>query len=629
MKTPYIFIVLIFLLSGSLFAQKNDILISIDEYQISKSEFERIYKKNNQALTDDLETKSPKEYLEMYIDFKLKVIEAMKLKMDTATAFKKELAGYRTELAAPYLTDMKYDEALIKELYNRMKKEINASHILFRIKDGAGNEEEQAVLQKAEKVRLEILNGKDFNEAAFEYSEDPSAKSNKGNLGYFSAFQMVTPFENKAFNTPVGNVSEPVRTTFGYHLIKVHDIRLNQGEIKVAHIMKMFPREGEFDKTAIKAEIDSVYAKLLKGANFEEMVKQHSDDKRSAADKGEMPWFSSNQMIPEFAGPAFSLKNNGDFTSPVETPYGYHIIKRIGHRPVPSFDEMRANIEERIKKDPERSSSTKKVFIEKLKKEYNFSEASKNISRINPLNVDNKINENPLMFTIDEKQFLLNDFKQYLLNENVKNGTFSDYYHPWTEYEIIQMEDARLEEKHPDFKYLMQEYHDGLLFFNIMEEKIWKHAAEDSIGLEKFYAENKSRFLWEERFKGLIITCNTNGVREEAENYFDAQLSPEEVEDLLNNGQKQIEIKQGTWEKGDNPVIDYFVWNAQTTPGFDPELTFIRGNIIDPEPKSLNEAKGFYISAYQDYIEKTWIKSLRKKYKVKINRKLLKTVPHV
>ncbi len=629
MKATYILYILIFLFSENLFAQKNDILITIDDYKISKAEFERIYKKNNKTFTDESETKSPKEYLEMYIDFKLKVIEALKLKMDTVTSFRKELAGYRTELAAPYLTDMKYDEALIKELYNRMKKEINVSHILFRINDGAGNEEEKAVLEKAEKVRREILSGTDFNQAAFEYSEDPSAKTNKGNLGYFSAFQMVTPFENMAFNTPVGEISELFRTTFGYHLIKVHDIRDNQGEIKVAHIMKMLPREGDFDKAEVKTEIDSVYEQLLKGASFEEMVKQHSDDKRSAAEKGEMPWFSSNRMVPEFSEPAFNLKNIGDFTPPVETPYGYHIIKKLGHRPVPSFNEMRDNIEERIKKDPERSSSTRKVFIEKLKQEYAFYESKKDVHKINPLDVEKDINENPLLFSIDENNFYFSDFKQYLKNENIKNGTFSDYYQLWTEFEIIQLEDARLEEKYPDFKYLMQEYHDGLLFFNIMEEKIWNFAAEDSVGLENYYAENKSKFLWEERFKGLIITCKNKESRYEAEKYFNAQVTPEEVEDLLNKEEKLIEIKSGIWEKGDNPVIDYFVWNGKATTGFNSELTFTRGNIIAPEPKSLDEAKGLYISAYQDYIEQSWIKSLRNKYKIKVNKKLLKTVPHV
>ena len=227
---------------------------------------------------------------------------------------------------------------------------------------------------------------------------------------------MVAPFENAAFNTPEGAISEPVRTSFGYHLIKVNDVRENQGEIKVSHIMKMFPQaEENFNKAILKAEIDSIYAELLNGADFAELAKQHSNDKRSAAEGGEMPWFSAGRMISEFSEPAFALKNTGDITKPIETAFGYHIIKKTGHRPVPPFEELRNEIEERIKRDPERSSSTKKAFIEKLKTEYGFQE--------------------------------------------------------WVDDEIIAFEDARLEQKYPEFRYLMQEYHNGLLLFKIKVNK--------------------------------------------------------------------------------------------------------------------------------------------------------------
>ena len=625
---PVILCILMVLFAGSLIAQKNEVLINISGYEISKAEFERIYRKNNQTLAEESEIKTPKEYLNLYIDFKLKVIEAMRLKMDTAKQFTDELAGYRTELAAPYLTDMQYDQAIVKELHDRMNREINASHILFRVNPGSGNEQEQAALQKAHQVRDEILQGKDFNEAAFEYSQDPSAKSNYGNLGYFSAFQMVTPFENQAFKTPVGQVSEPVRTSFGYHLIKVHDIRENQGEIKVAHIMKMFPNDVDFDKAALKEEMNQVYDKLLQGASFEELVKQHSDDKRSVASNGEMPWFAASQMIPEFSGPAFTIKNIGDITPPIETPFGYHIIKKLDHRPVPPFEEARANIEALIKKDPERSSSTRKVFVEKLKKEYSFQESEVNLDKIKNIQIKNDLHDNLLLFSIEGKDYFMNDFNDFLHRENINSGILTDHFDAWVENELISFEDAKLEEKYPDFKYLMKEYHDGLLFFNIMEEKIWKFAAEDSTGLENFYATNRDKFLWEERFKGWIVTCKNSKTRDEAEKYFEADISVDEIEDLLNQNDDLIEIREGAWEKGDNPVIDYYAWNGQSTASFNPELTFIRGEIIAPAPRKLEEAKGLYISAYQEFLEAKWIKELRKQHKIKINKKLLKSVPH-
>jgi peptidyl-prolyl cis-trans isomerase SurA len=616
--------------SNAIMAQKNDVLITIDKTEITRQEFERIYRKNNQNLLEQSDIKSPKDYLEMYVNFKLKVEEAMNLKMDTSKAFREELAGYRKELAAPYLTDMQYDEKLITELYQRMKTEVNASHILLRLPENATAEQEQAVLSKIKSVRKEIMNGRDFNDAAAEYSEDPSAKSNGGNLGYFTAFQMVTPFENAAFSTAKGEISEPVRSSFGYHLVKVHDIRENQGEIQVSHIMKMFPQgQPDFDKSHLKSEIDSIYQKILEGVDFTEMARKHSDDKRSAAQGGEMPWFSAGRMIPEFAQPAFALKNIGDISQPIETAFGFHIIKKTGQKPVPPLDEVRADIEAQIKRDPERSNSTRKVFIEKLKNEYNFEEVSENIKKINALHVNENSQEDLHLFTFSKKNYFLNDFKKYLQIKNITTGKYSNHFNDWMNAEIIAYEDAHLEEKYPEFRYLMQEYHDGLLLFSIMEEKIWKFAAEDTLGLQNFYEKNRGKFKWEERFKGLIITCKNVETREEADKYFEAEMPVQEIEDLLNKEEQAIKIESGAWEKGTNSTVDYYVWDGTKPSGFNPDLTFIRGNLIPPEPKTLEEARGLYISEYQNFLENNWLKKLHKKYKVKVNKKLLRSIPHV
>ncbi|HRX11907.1 MAG TPA: peptidylprolyl isomerase, partial [Draconibacterium sp.] len=332
------------------FSQSDETLITIGKTKVSKGEFERIYQKNNNNLYNEAEKKTPEEYLDLFINFKLKVIEAEDLKMDTSSVFIHELAGYREELAAPYLTDVKYDEQMVRDLYERTTKEVNASHLLLTVPQNASPEQDAAVLNRIEKIRKEIIDGKDFNEAAVEYSEDPSAKVNKGSLGYFSAFQMVVPFENAAFTTPVGEVSQPIRTSFGYHLLKVHDIRENQGEILVAHIMKMFPKDITPEiKIVLKIQIDSIYNELKNGADFAELAQKTSDDKRSAVQGGEMAWFSSGRMIPEFANAAFALKNVGDISKPIETPYGFHIIKKLNTRPVASFEASKASLETRIK----------------------------------------------------------------------------------------------------------------------------------------------------------------------------------------------------------------------------------------------------------------------------------------
>ncbi|HKJ78221.1 MAG TPA: peptidylprolyl isomerase [Prolixibacteraceae bacterium] len=610
-------------------AQEEEILLKIGDTEISKAEFERIYKKNNQNLFDESDRKTPEEYLDLFIDYKLKVIEAQNLKMDTSQVFKEELAGYRKELAAPYLTDIKYNEKMVHELHDRMKKEVNASHILLRIPQNATNEEAGKILEKAQKIRKEILAGKDFGQAAQEYSEDPSAETNKGNLGYFTAFQMVAPFENAVFSLEEGEVSEPIRTSFGYHIIKVHDYRKNRGELKVAHIMKMFPQNVKsFNKNKLKAEIDSIYNLLENGADFEKLAEINSDDKRSATQGGEMPWFAAGRMIPEFAEAAFAIEKKGGYTEPIETRYGYHIIKKLDERPVPAFEDAKADIEDKIKKDPSRSVNSKKAFIKKLKEEYNFNENSENIAQLKDTKVGDEISgKNKTLFQLDGKNFTVADFETYVKQAGIKGGNLMLNYDSWVENEITEFEDNRLEKKYPEFDFLIKEYHDGILLFNIMEEKIWNFAAKDSSGLQKFYENHKNKYMWEERFKGSIITVENDSVRQEAEKYFTADMPLTEITDLLNKEKQLIEIKEGAWEKGSNPVVDYYVWDAPEPKDLNTELTFIRGDLIPPEPKTLDDARGSYISDYQTFLEKKWLKKLRKKYKIKVNKKLLKSIP--
>lgn len=610
------------------FSQSDETLITIGKTKVSKGEFERIYKKNNNNLYNEAEKKTPEEYLDLFIDFKLKVLEAENLKMDTSSVFINELAGYREELAAPYLTDVKYNEQMIRDLYERTTKEVNASHLLLTVPKDASPEQDAEVLNRILKIRKEIMDGKDFNEAAVEYSEDPSAKNNKGSLGYFTAFQMVVPFENTAFTTPAGEVSQPVRSSFGYHLLKVHDIRENQGEILVAHIMKMFPKDVTPEiKAQLKVQIDSIYTVLKKGADFAELAKATSDDKRSAVQGGEMAWFSSGRMIPEFANAAFAIQNIGDYSEPIETPYGYHIIKKLDTRPVATFEESKANLETRIKQDPERSITSKQVFIDKLKTQYNYSENTDVKNKLFNKNSNDTLDfANQVLFKIDNKSFTVEKFQKYLKEKNTEPVSFLSQFNNWVEAEITALENSKLEEKYPDFRYLIQEYHDGILLFNISEEKIWNFASVDTLGLEEYYKKNTNKYSWEERFKGMVVTCKNDSVREEVDKFFAAEMTVPEILDLLNAKENLISINESAWEKGANPVVDYYVWNGPKPNNFNSELTFIRGDKIPPQPKTLDEARGLYVSDYQKYLEEKWLKELRAKYKITVNKKLLKSI---
>ncbi len=642
-------LIVFFLGSFSLLSAQTDdeIILTIGNNKYSTEEFVRIYEKNNNNLFDNSEKKTPKEYMELFINYKLKVLEAERLKMDTAKAFIDELSGYRDELAAPYLADITYNAEMVEETYQRMKTEVKASHILVSLNKDATDT--LAAYRKAIKIRDEILNGKKFEDAAIEYSNDPSVKINKGNLGYFSAFQMVYPFENAAFTTPVGDISMPVRTMFGYHLIKVVDKRPAKGKIKVAHIMKMFPKNASEEmKANLKRQIDSLYTLLKQGADFGELAKTNSDDKRSSIQGGELPWFNSSRMIPEFAEQAFALKKNGDISKPVLTPFGYHIIKRIDYREVPSFEKAKKEIEGRIKKDPERSQYNQKMFINRFKKEYNFKIFDANLDAClayledtykeglkSPETTKKDSILNKALFELDNLQFNANVFEQYIKGQTVNKeakGLHSElmkHFEAWVDKEVIDYEDRILEQKYPEFRYLMQEYYDGILLFNLSDSKIWTFATRDSVGLRDYYEKHKGKYSWGERFKGYIIKCKDQETKDEVDKFFAAGIPVNEILSEINKVDKRVSIEEGAWEKNSNSIVDYFVWDGKKPKDFKEGLEFIRGDKIGPEPKTLEDARGLYISDYQNFLEEKWVKELRKKYKIKVNKKVLKTITSV
>lgn len=629
------------LLAAPAYAQKNrDVLVKIGPTEVSSDEFKRIYERNNSNIPDPAEKKSPEEYLELYINFKLKVLEAHAAGLDTSKAFLEELAGYRAELAVPYLTDVSYAEKQVEETYERMGKELNASHILITFPQNAANDDTTSAFQSIQKIRAEILNGLDFNEAAVRYSQDPSAVQNRGRLGWFTVFQMVAPFEDAAYRTAPGQISLPVRSAFGYHLIKIHDVRKVKGEIKVAHIMKIFPQGMTPEmKADLKNRMDSIYSLLVSGADFQEMARSHSDDQKSAANGGEIPYFGQSRMIPEFSDPAFALENDGDFTSPVETSFGYHIIKRLDLKPMPDFQSIRNEVVERIRRDPERSTQNKELFLSKLKQEYGFSRNEENISRAiewaseelsggNPMQLTDD-QKDMVLFTLNGKSFTAGEWFTFLNSGDLHTVSDPDHqmdghYAAWEEHLIMKYEDSRLEEKYPEFKSLVQEYYDGLLLFAISEQKIWQQASADTAGLVAFYGQNKSKYMWDERFKGILVSCKDWQTRNELEDKLGPDISISEAMDLAGIHSSQVSITEGTWSKGDNPIVDYYVWNAEKPGNWNPANGFIMGNMIEPEPKLLEEARGFHISDYQQHLEENWIIELRKKYTVEINRKALK-----
>ncbi|NBC83642.1 MAG: hypothetical protein GVY19_09690 [Bacteroidetes bacterium] len=644
-------LVLSLLLSSFLlFGQDKDALILIDDHKVTPEEFMRVYKKNNNEKT--ISPKSIDEYMELYINFKLKVLEAQRLGYDTLDSFTEELSGYREKLAKPYFENEEVREELVKEAYERTVNEVEVSHIIFPVDKNATVEDTIKAYNEAMEVYNNIMSGEmDFQEAADKYHDGNVNGGRKGYLGYLNAFTTVYPFESAAYNTPVGEISEPIRTQFGYHIVKVHNRRKSPGELRAAHIFKRVNKnEPESAWEEAKIQIDSVYAELENGASFEELAKKHSDDSYTARRGGDVGWFKAGKMVPRFAEAAIDLEEIGDYTEPVRTDYGFHIIKLLDEKPVPTFDEMEEELVKALKKS-NRNQLTKEVVVKNLKKDYDYSENTDNLQnfiknahghvlsrQFDSINTD----ENNVLFTIDEKAFTQADFLEFLKkyrshNKNNELMFINEAFDKYVGQEIIEIEDQNLEQKYPEFRYLVQEYHDGILLFNLMNDKVWNKAAEDTSGLEIFYEQNKDNYVWDERasistYKYQDSTL-TDELNEAALARARGEINKEELlAQLCDTSQSVpcVSISDSKIEQGQNDLVDAMEWESGAVSEVEKNgeiyaFTVIN-EILDPMHKKLNEARGLVISDYQNFLEDEWLYDLHNKYDIRINQKLLKKV---
>ncbi|GAA4433294.1 hypothetical protein GCM10023188_22550 [Pontibacter saemangeumensis] len=525
------------LIAGCTATKKNDsqepAIATLGTQPVSISEFRYVYDKNNSGNEDAYTRQSITDYLNLYTNFKLKVMEAESKGLDTTTAFKRELEGYKEQLAQPYLTEKSVTDKLVQEAYERMKQEVNASHILISMAPDAAPEDTLAAYNRAMDLRRRALAGEDFGKLAQENSQDPSAADNKGNLGYFTALQMVYPFEDAAYKTPVGEVSMPVRTRFGYHLVKVNDKRQAKGEVQVAHIMvRATPGIPKADSLAAKQRVDAIYKRVQRNEDWDKLAAEFSEDANSANNGGELPWFGTGRMIPSFEDAAFGLQNPGDVAEPVLTPYGWHIIKLIEKRGLLPFEEMEQNLRNKIAKDS-RSELNKTAFMKRIKGENAFQEneeakaaaiakATEELLQGKWAYDETDKAQEQTLFTIQGKPYTVGSFWQYAhkAQQPRASGTAAHamrlLYDAYVDKSLMEYEKANLENKHPDFRMLVQEYHDGILLFQMMDEKVWAKAIEDSVGLKAFFEQNREKYKWGPRVQATVISAANEKLLEQA-----------------------------------------------------------------------------------------------------------------
>lgn len=639
------------------FAQNStkEVLFTIDNKSYYTDEFARVYKKNLDLVKDESQ-KDLNQYLELFVGYKLKINKAYKLGLQDGTAYQNELKSYRSQLSKNYTSDSKVTKELVEEGYKRFLKEINASHILFSVDENAAPEDTLKVYKQALEVRKRAISGEDFGKLATEFSQDPSAKDNKGDLGYFTAFRMVYAFENGAYKTPKGSISNPVRTRFGYHLIKVNEVRQNRGDVIVAHIMIMNPsataenKEEEDKEDKGKNTIQDIYKKLQQGEKFEDLAKQFSEDKSSSSKGGVLNRFGSGQLSSEeFENVAFNLTKENPVSEPFKSQYGWHIVKLIDKFAVKTIDEMRSDLESKVSKD-DRSRLITASMNEKLRKKYTIKRDDKLYAVVSKL-VTNEIYEGKWETPADLKSYNKNlvtintsksisaaSFLNYIKDQQKSKITLkpiskliSKFYESYLDQELSQYYDDNLEKEFPDFSAVMDEYRDGLLLFDLMEKEIWTKSKTDSLGLKSFYDKNLKNYQWKNRLDVTILSSTKLDIIKKAQKYLKNDKSVDFIKEKLNikDGAVNIMSKVGVFEEGNEALPK----NLQFQTGIseilkDGEYYFVtKVNATLPAgPKELDQCRGKAINDYQQYLEENWVKDLKNEFKVEVNQTVFENI---
>jgi peptidyl-prolyl cis-trans isomerase SurA len=639
--TRFLFAAAFFMVCAASFAQKKAkpaVLFSVGKEKISADEFIYLYKKNHPA-KEDLTDQKINEYLDLYINFKLKVTEARTRGIDKTTEFTKEYNSYKDELRKPFLPESKILDSLVTLTYNRLQKEVSAAHILIEVKQDASPADTLQAYNTTVSLKKQILAGEDFTTKAALYSDDTYTKPRGGDLGYFTTLQMVSPFEEAVYGGKPGDIVGPVRTSFGYHIIKVGESRPARGEVEVSHIML---RAGNRDEAKAKGLIFEIREKLSKGSNWEELVKQYSEDPGSKDIGGKLRPFGVGALakIPEFDVVAFSLKNAGELSEPFQTSFGWHIVRLEKKIPLPSFEESAPALKNRLARDP-RVQLSKQALTQKLKKEYAFTENAATKSKVWALADSSLVTGKwkvpgsfaagkETLTTLQGKKTTAHDFLTYLQQNQRMNSMAADkymefLYNVYVESLLSEAFEAKLTATNPEFEMLLKEYYEGILLFDIMEKEVWKKASDDSVGQRKFFESHPELYKAGERVHATIYYSDSKDVIDMLSKQIQANDSTG-VQDILKN--QNVYSETGMFQRGDRPALRDIDWkpgqyrsqNANTY-----QLVAV-SNMVAPGSLSFEDARASVISEYQNDLEKTWLAALKTKYPVKVNDKTKKYV---
>jgi len=638
---------------------EDPVIFCYGKNKVYQSELERGYLRNKDLAKNKPTVADIDEYLKLYQNFKLKVQDAKDRKMDTLPEYIKELADYRRQLSKKYLSDSAMTEELTREAYDRMKYMVNASHILILSSYGDSPADTLAAYNKLQDILNKIQKNEiSFQQAAISYSEDPSAKREgslgyKGDLGWFSAFQMLYEFENMAFITPVGSVSEIFRTRFGYHIVKTNEKKESRGERKISQIViRRLPNETKEDSLKVTQRIQAVHKLLVNGAGWDSTLLKYSEDQNARYNTGIVDWFTetTDKVPDEVVNEAFSMTVKGQISQPIASKYAWHIVMLMDSRPFPTYAEKDVEIRNKVSQDSRIYKSTE-ATIERIKRQSNFKENTNVLNAFIQQAETDFINsawstsslKNPdaVLFTLGTTNYKLSSFSDFVAsNQNFqqkpKSGAamLNTYYKSYLDNTVMTYEDEHLETKYPEFGLIYQDFKDGILFFNINSIEVWNKPMTDTAGLRNYYNQNRDSFIWKERVVALNISAASHDVMHQAERMVKDGVNKDSVMNRLNNNNPlNVYIERGVYQVGMNPNADALLakksaWAASGNPYFMelPNQNGVYKGIVAVEllpsaPKSFEEARGQVSSLFQNQEEQKWLNGLRSKYKIKVKKK--------
>lgn len=581
--------------------------------------------------------------MKLFINYKLKVREAEAKGLDQAEEFKLEFESFKENLKAPFLIKNSLEEGELRKAYARLQEVIRASHILIQVPPNASTEDSLIVLKMALKVKSELESGEDFNALALEYSDDPSAKQNKGDLGYFTALQMVQTFEDAAYTMKPGEVSNPVLTNFGYHVIKVQDRQPNPGQVQVSHILVRIDPSNPTGEDLAKRKVNDIYTQIQKESTvWEDIVLNFSEDPSSSQKGGLLPWFSVGSMIPEFEMAAFTLTEVGEVSPPIRTQYGYHILRLEDKKPVESFEDLEESIKSRIMRDS-RSTMIKSQVMAIQKSRYNFDENEQTVSSVRKtLGSSSKesfkslLSANALeskeIFNIGSQSYTTSDFLDFLDGEDSAIKTnlspFDYWYDRFTAFKLNGSEEKDLADNNQDYKMLLNEYRDGILLFSLMNQEVWQKGIEDSVAQREYFEKNIKQYQWGNRVDAYLVKVLDLTKTSHAKSLLaDKPLSEDLITifeaDFAQNSPLAFQTEQGTFEYKSHPVLSKANLNiAYQELEVNGHLHLILlGEKYPAGEKEFEETRGIVIRDFQEYLDGKLVEELRKKYPITVNTK--------